>query len=134
MGEDAQDPFLQVMTAVIVKAVHAGEWDGLATWIEEGYPITDDMRTALVAILRGQVSRRKGRQRSIATIDAGMQQATFFVEEQDRGTNRDRAYEATASKFGTDRRTIERNVKTYEPIIRHGLAWLEKERKLGRIP
>jgi hypothetical protein len=103
MGEDAEDLFLRVMTAVIVKAVHAGEWDGLATWIEEGYPITDDMRTALVAILRGQVSRRKGRQRSIATIDAGMQQATFFVEEQDRGpteTARTRQRRASSAPIG----------------------------------
>jgi hypothetical protein len=127
-GEDHEAYFIRIMNAVIVKGVLEGDWDLLATWIEEGYPITDKVRGLLVAILRGKVKKPRGGISTIKTMDEAMKRTLFFMARLDEGLGRERAVDETAAEFGTDRRTIQRNVKVYENVLR-GLIDLFKAKE-----
>lgn len=125
-GEDNEAYFIRIMNAAIKEGVLVGDWDFVATWIEEGYPITDEMRGLLVAILRGKVKKPKGRMPAIKTIDEAIRRTRFFLSRLDEGVARERAFDDTAAKFGTDRRTIQRNVQVYENLLRRLIEKLKK--------
>jgi hypothetical protein len=95
-----------------------GDWEPLATYIELGGAISDDIRRFLLGVLRGEKTKPNNRAPSaIAEIKSAFR-ADFVIQEQRHGRQRERAINEAADTFGVDRRTIQRDLKAWESWLR----------------
>lgn len=84
------------------------DWRFVATYIEEGGPISPDMRRFLASVLRGDEERPPIKTKSFATANRSADIAGFVLGQEMRGISRTKAIAAAAGDFGVTARHVQR--------------------------
>jgi hypothetical protein len=95
-----------------------GDWEPLAVYLELGGLISDKARAFLVAVLRGEKKPNNRAPSSIASIKSAFR-ADFVLNEERHGQKREHAINKAADVFEVDRRTIQRDLKEWQDLMRH---------------
>jgi hypothetical protein len=88
-----------------------GDWEPLASYIEKGGDINDDIRKFIVDVLKGKVRRPKNRPRRAATLLHHAKIAWHVREWTAEGLEPEAAIEKAMEFFNVDRRTVQRAMK-----------------------
>ena len=114
MGDDVDHQLAHLVPHAILAARQYSDFDALIFLLNEGGPITREVRTLLVDILTGELKRRpRGRHKDKGTYIRSWQM-TLHVEElqkQEEWKKKDAAIEQVAKEFGVTTRTVERAIK-----------------------
>jgi len=93
-----------------------GDWDILATHIEQGGKLTDAMRKFVAKILRGEVKRSANRPFSMKTIYQHVRIGAYVRTQQKKGLTRTNAIKQAAERYGLNVRTVKRVLKATETV------------------
>jgi hypothetical protein len=88
-----------------------GDWEPLASYIEKGGDINNDMRKFIVDVLKGKVRRPKGSPPRAKTLLHHAEIAWHVRKWRTQGLGPEAAIEKVMEKFNIDRRTVQRALK-----------------------
>jgi hypothetical protein len=94
----------------VLLAARDGDWGVLARYLEEGEPVTPDIRKFLSEVLRGDRKRPNNRHHSFSTMTREYEIAEFVMKQEDAGKHRGVIAEAE-KKFHCSRSTVQRALK-----------------------
>jgi hypothetical protein len=97
---------------VVLLKARDGDWGLLALYLEEGNPITPNIRKFLSEVLRGERKRPKNRPHLVSTMTREMEIAEFVMKQVDAGKRRGVIAEAE-EKFRCSRSTVQRALKKH---------------------
>jgi hypothetical protein len=95
-----------------------GDWRYLASHIELGEIINEDIRAFLVQVLRQEVARPNNRAQTQLKISESFVRAMRVCEEIERGAGREAAINKVADQFEIDRATVRRALRAHESQVR----------------
>src|SRR5262249_23072697 len=102
-----------VVLPLVMQWAERGDFRPLATYIDVGGVITDEVRNVVVEILRGERARPSNRIPShFAYWRSCLRAESVFAQER-HGEKRECAIDKAADRCGVDRRTIQRDLKKW---------------------
>jgi hypothetical protein len=111
---------------VVLLKARDGDWELLALYLEEGQPVTPDIRKFLSEVLRGERKRLNNRPHLTSTITREMEIAEFVMKQEDAGKRRG-VIALAEKKFRCSRSTVQRALK------KHRMSLLLLGRRFGLI-
>jgi hypothetical protein len=94
-----------------------GDWSVLAAYIARGGHISPEIRTFLVEVLRGK-KRFNNRSPTQENYLESVDRATLALLAMEDGLAREAAIDDVAERTRVDRRTIQRDLKKHERLLR----------------
>jgi hypothetical protein len=108
---------------VVLLKARDGDWGLLALYLDEGNPITPNIRKFLSEVLRGDRKRLKNRPQLASTMTREMEIAEFVMKQEDAGKRRGVIAEAE-EKFRCSRSTVQRALKKHRgSLLLLGRRW-----------